>query len=167
MPQLFPTPQMVGTATFSECGTYRYDLTRTWDSGPRALFIMLNPSTATAEVLDPTVRRCLGFSRAWGMGSLVVLNLFALRSTDPKALLTHPDPVGPENDATIRRYVEAQGDMPVVAAWGVHGTLGERDEQVRQLVADAGVTVLCLGRTRGGHPRHPLYLKSSQGRERL
>lgn len=150
---------MVGTATFSECGTYRYDLSRTWGPGQSALFIMLNPSTATADVLDPTVRRCVGFSRAWGRGGVVILNIFALRSTDPRALKTHPDPVGPENDATIARYVTDEAYDPVVAAWGVHGTLNGRSAKVAALIEAAAPWKLkCLGTTKDGHPKHPLYL---------
>src|SRR5262249_14212908 len=90
-------------AVISDCGRYRYSLTRRWGDAaePRALFVMLNPSTADAEQDDPTIRRCIGFAKAWGMGSLEVVNLYALRATDPAALLSAPDPIGPKNDTMI------------------------------------------------------------------
>lgn len=145
------------TARTSPCGRYRYSLTRQWGADParRAVWIMLNPSTADATVDDPTVRRCLGFSRAWGCDSLEVVNLFALRATDPRELRTAVDPVGPENDGALRDAVD-RGDL-VVAAWGAHGVLHGRAAAVRAVF---GPEVRCLGVTKAGMPRHPLYVRS-------
>lgn len=149
------------TATFSPCRTYRYALTRRWNqSWPVAVFVMLNPSTANAFVEDPTVRRCLSFARSWGAGGLVVLNAFALRSTDPKALYSHADPVGPANDDVIAETLTgAEPVGPVVVAWGQHGALRGRGEQVLKLLRAYGVKPLCLGLTKAGQPRHPLYVR--------
>jgi hypothetical protein len=162
------------SANISPCGRYRYSLTRTWDRLRRpACWVMLNPSAADAEQDDPTIRRCIGFSRKWGAGGIVVVNLFAYRATDPKQLFDiyyrrqfrrpdgsvgyhDGDPVGPENDAHIRRAVEQC--RPVVAAWGAHGVMMLRDGQVKRLFASVGVPVMCLGTTKDGHPRHPLYV---------
>lgn len=146
------------SAIVSHCGTYRYQLARTWDDAlPAACFIMLNPSTADAVKDDNTVRRCLSFARAWGCGELVVVNLFAYRATDPAALKTAADPVGPGNDDHIVRAARAAGR--VVAAWGVHGTYKGRDAAVAALLAAHSVPLLCLGTTRDGRPRHPLYVR--------
>ncbi|MFG1846697.1 DUF1643 domain-containing protein [Micromonospora carbonacea] len=149
------------TATFSPCRTWRYSLTRRWRPDTEAVaFLMLNPSTADAMVLDPTIRRCIGFAKQWGFGGLLVLNCFALRSTDPAALKTHPDPVGPDNDAVIVDWL-GRLSGPVVAAWGVHATYRGRDAQVADLVRAAGRPLVCLGVTKGGQPRHPLYVPAS------
>lgn len=146
------------TATFSPCRTYRYALTRRWVANTEGIaFLMLNPSTADAFVLDPTIRRCMGFARGWGFGGLLVLNLFGLRSTDPAALRTHVDPVGPDNDAVIVDWL-GRLSGPVVAAWGVHGVYRQRGEQVAGLLRDHGRRLMCLGATKDGHPRHPLYV---------
>ncbi len=130
--------------------TYRYLLTRIWDpSRPPAVFVMLNPSTADAMKDDATIRRLAGgkgFARTWGAGGVVVVNLFALRSTDPRALLRHPDPVGPVNDAFVRQAVS--GARTVIAAWGAGGVQHDRAEAVTGM----------LGRTATGQPRHPLCL---------
>lgn len=152
-----------GDAGFSACQRYRYWLTRVWNRTlPVVAWVMLNPSTADAFVDDPTIRRCIAFSRAWGAGGLVVLNLFALRSTNPAALrlpgaspIDPPDDLG-ANDRHIRRWTEGRR---VIAAWGVHGTLCARDRDVLWLLA--GQRVECLGRTKGGHPWHPLYIKGA------
>lgn len=150
-------PWGLATATYDAAHVYRYRISRVWDPGrPRCVFVMLNPSTATAHVLDPTVTRCVKFARAWGCGALEVVNIFALRSTDPQGLYGHPDPVGPGNDRAILAAAGAAG--LVVAAWGVHGELGGRAAHVRVLLDDAGVALHHLRLTKDGHPGHPLYL---------
>jgi hypothetical protein len=150
-----------GTARFSPCGRYRYVLTRTGFGGNGVtVFIGLNPSTATAETDDATIRRCVGFSKAWGSGWYVMLNLFAWRSTDPRALLKVEDPVGPDNDQAILDLVS--GASRVVAAWGSHAFLKSilpaRAAHVVGLLREAGVDLQCLGVAQDGSPRHPLYL---------
>lgn len=128
------------------------------DAGPkRALFIMLNPSTADETKNDPTVRRCIGYARAWDYAFLTVCNIFALRSTDPKALYRHDDPVGPDNDMWI--WQEADTADLVVCAWGTHGKLNGRDKQVTALLD--GKTLHTLGVTKDGHPKHPLYVPAN------
>jgi len=109
-----------------------------------------------AEKPDPTITRCLGFARLWGYGSLVVCNLYALRSTDPKQLRRVADPIGPENDGTILRWALL---APLrVAAWGAHG---RRGAHVRRILAEIRLPLHHLGLTKDGHPRHPLYLPAS------
>jgi hypothetical protein len=142
-------------ASFSACSRYRYSLSRAWDPHkPTVGFIMLNPSTADAEVLDPTVRRCVGYARAWGYGALEVANIFAWRSTDPKALLRVEDPVGPENDHYICDL--AKRAHLLIAAWGTHGVIHGRGGEVLRMLIDRDVHT--LGLTKSGYPKHPLYL---------
>lgn len=116
------------------------------------MFIGLNPSTATAEKDDPTIRRCVAFARAWGHEALCMTNLFAYRATDPSIMKEAPDPVGPGNDATLLRL--AHGAGIVIAAWGVHGTYQGRDQAVRRLIP----AMHYLSLTKAGSPGHPLYL---------
>lgn len=135
-------------------GPYRYLLWRVWDPDlPRLLWMLLNPSTADEDVDDPTLRRVLGFSHSFGFGGLEVVNLFALRSPDPRALAHTADPVGPENDSYIREALERA--TKIVAAWGRFGVLYRRD---RSVLAQIDYPIFCLGVTRNGNPRHPLYL---------
>lgn len=144
-------------AVLSDDGRYRYLLSRRWDSGPAVVFVMLNPSTADATLDDPTIRRCIGFARGWGYPALAVVNLYALRSTDPRGLWTDPDPVGPDNDMWLQReFVIADHiGSPVVAAWGAHA----RPDRVQHVMSLPGAERMqCLGRTKDGAPRHPLYM---------
>lgn len=147
-------------ATFDATGQYRYRLWRSWDGSlPRVAFVMLNPSTADHRQDDPTIRRCIGFARDWGYGGLLVVNLFAYRTPSVAALFQVRDPVGPDNDrhlAEVGRRAAA-----VVLAWGVHGARDGRAEGVLGLLGRCRAPLLCLGTTRHGHPRHPLYLPGS------
>lgn len=155
-----PEPEYTSKgANFSPCGKYRYLLWRTWSPGPVLLWVMLNPSTADAEVLDPTVCRCVDFARRWGYGGIQVVNLFAYRSTDPKHLLEVQDPVGPANDQAIE--IATGFCDKVIAAWGVTGRLKRRDISVRKLIRNAGKDLYCMKLTRRQDPAHPLYLPGS------
>lgn len=146
---------MERSATFSECGRYRYTLSRIWDDGSaRVVFVGLNPSTADERVDDPTIRRCIAFAKAWGFGGVQVLNLFAFRATRPADMLCQPDPVGPDNDHHLTTY--AVRAALVVAAWGTLGSHMARDRAVRALLPG----LHCLRLTKHGHPAHPLYLPS-------
>ena len=108
---------MRGGATFSADRRYRYRLWREWDRSRAVVaFVMLNPSTADASRDDPTIRRCIGFARAWGFGGVEVANLFALRATDPRHLRGVPDPVGPRNARSLKLAL-AHASL-VVVAWG-------------------------------------------------
>lgn len=145
-------------ATMSACGAYRYALWRDWDVAKgRVCWIMLNPSTADAEEDDPTIRRCMGFARAWGYGGIVVVNLFAFRATKPADMLYADDPVGPDNDATIREALNSGLTAMHVCAWGQNAPR-DREAEVVKLIRDYGYVPHALRLTKSGHPGHPLYL---------
>jgi hypothetical protein len=151
------------SANVSDCGRYRYGLERRWDRGANMLpIIMLNPSTADASVDDPTIRRCMAFARRDGFGGIAVANLFAFRATSPAEMMTADDPIGPEGSDAIEQLLStaASVDVPVLAAWGAHGSYRGRDEAVMLSAKGHGARLVCLGTTKDGHPRHPLYVPS-------
>lgn len=150
-----------GPAFFSPDRKYRYWLLREWDATLElhlVMFIGLNPSTADENVLDPTMRRLKSFARVWGFNGMVMLNLFALRSTDPRQIRREEDPVGPRNDEWLRKWATAPLVDLVVPCWGVHGVWGGRDKAVMNILRREACPVKVFGRTKHGHPKHPLYL---------
>lgn len=148
--------------TVLPCRPYRYALTRTWDSRPPAVFCMLNPSTADAFRLDPTLTRCRDFARRWRCGGMVIINAFGLRATDPKVLRHHPDPVGPHNDAVIAAVLAAGDVGPVVVGWGGDVTMARsgRAADLLKVIRAAGRHPLALDVNRDGTPKHPLYVSA-------
>lgn len=145
------------TAILSPCGLYRYTLRRTWGDNNRVVnWIMLNPSKADADIDDPTITRCIGYSQAWGYDGLVVTNLFAYRSTDPTMLREAADPIGPENDEHITR--EASGANLVLCGWGADKAVGSRGAELLAMLRNKGIVPHCLIRTKDGFPGHPLFL---------
>ncbi|PPB82564.1 hypothetical protein LV82_00502 [Albidovulum inexpectatum] len=144
-------------ALYSPCGTWRYRLTRRWGAGRLVTFILLNPSTATERADDPTLARCVSRARALEAGGVCVVNLFALRATDPRALRQHPDPIGPKTDGVLLRAARQAGML--ICGWGNHGALRGRDAQVRSMLQAIGVPLFHLGLTANGQPRHPLYVR--------
>lgn len=146
------------SAVFSPCRRWRYSLERIWQPELGLVqFIGLNPSTADETEDDPTIRRCIGFSRDWGYGGIVMSNIFAFRATDPKLMKAATDPIGPEND----KWILAQYDKCeiTVAAWGLHGEFRGRGEIVAEMLR---YDLRHLGKTKHGQPRHPLYLRRSE-----
>jgi len=145
------------TATFSPCRQYRYTLWR--DLGDMVsmgtgyvMFIGLNPSTADETSNDPTINRCINFTKRWGYTRLCMTNLFAYRATDPGVMMAQEDPVGPDNDQTLLDM--AANASLIVAAWGTHGHFMHRDAEVRQKISG----LHCIRLTKNGCPEHPLYL---------
>jgi hypothetical protein len=151
-----------GQAIFSEDRRYRYTLTRLWGHDGELTFILLNPSTASAHDDDPTIRRCMAFALREGYSGIVVANLFAFRSTDPKLLRTAADPVGPGNRSVLQGL--CSGGRPVVAAWGAnaaHSLLRPQADWAHWMLAGAKHP-LCFGWTKEHQPKHPLYLPLSE-----
>lgn len=176
-------------AAISPCERYRYRLWREWrgtasdenwlwlegEDGNRAVdgagydlgwpktcvFVMLNPSTADGEQDDPTIRRCVAFAKRLKFDRLEVINLFAHRATDPKALLAlghDDDPVGVDNQRHVASACRDAG--LIVCAWGAHGKHLGQDETMLGWLSDEDAPIVALGLTKDGHPRHPLYLRS-------
>ena len=147
-------------AIISADDLFRYALWRSWDpSLPACTFVMLNPSTADATLNDPTISRCVSFARAFGCGSLLVVNLFAYRATKPEAMLKANDPVGINNETWIKEIVAA-ATGPVVCAWRARGGLRDQDLTVLRWRKEAGRSPQALSITKAGYPGHPLYLLS-------
>ena len=146
-------------AVLSDCGLYRYLLRRAWDHDkPRALYVMLNPSTADHEVDDPTIRSCIRLAKSWGYGSFEVVNLFGYRATDPERMLAAVDPVGERNDRIATAAIQ-RCDI-AICAWGAHRATVGRDKVLINLIKEQRPVAYCLGTTKSGAPKHPLYIKS-------
>jgi hypothetical protein len=142
-------------ADLSDCGTYRYTLTRTWGlSTSHVLFLMLNPSNADHEKDDPTIRRCISLAKSWGYDGIYVGNLFAFRSSVPRVLKDVADPVGPLNETYLERMVACSA--LTIAAWGANGALHGRADEVRLRYGARGQGFHHLGLTKEGYPKHPL-----------
>lgn len=155
---------MVRDALLSDDGLYRYRLDRKWAPASTAfplIFVMLNPSIADALIDDPTIRRCIGFAKREGFDALTVLNLYAMRSTKPDALwlFEYDERVGPINDRFLLSFLRgaASNGAPVVCGWGVNAEEVRVDDFL-ELAFIAEADLRCLGKTKNGSPKHPLYL---------
>jgi hypothetical protein len=138
---------------------YRYLLWRNWGQGSSiCVFIGLNPSTADASHDDATSRRCIGYARRWGFDALVLVNLFAYRSVEPRVLRCAIDPVGEHNDRVLDSVTRSAA--LIVCAWGNEGRMRDRANAVLARLRSAGRALTCLGITQCGEPVHPLYQRS-------
>lgn len=145
-------------AVISECGQFRYALTREWWRGmPSAVFVMLNPSTADAEHDDATIKKCIWFAKAFGHGGLKVFNLYAYRATDPKDLVKAGYLTGPENLSWLDCVSRHQN---IIVAWGAAAPT-EWQKIVAAILTRQNAKLWCLGVNANGSPKHPLYLKNN------
>lgn len=145
-------------AKISECEKYRYMLLRRWGiKDGLVVWIMLNPSTADANVDDPTIRRCMKFTERFGYEEMAVVNLYAFRTPNPRKLRDQADPVGPRNYQWVRDACE-DGAL-LIAAWGALKEPPDYMKPIFEMLDQRGHTLKCLGTTKNGSPRHPLYLK--------
>lgn len=154
-------------AALSECGGYRWTLTRTWDERPILLVAMFNPSAADALKDDPTITLVCHIAAHNGFGGIVVVNAIPLRSAIPgpavdmirgKGWNLQARSMLQQNMIAIRTEVQNAG--AVMLAWGA---LGVRVKDWMSAVEaeivgalPAGVPLYCLRRTAAGHPMHPL-----------
>jgi hypothetical protein len=150
---------LVREARLSDCRRYRYTLGRRWgDKEKRVTWIMLNPSVADAEIDDATIKKCMKFTERLGHDSMMVVNLFAYRATDPEELVGVEDPVGPENGHWVRQACH-QAPL-IIAAWGaIKKQLLGAARAIFGIIGKEGYVLKCLGKTKNGMPRHPLYLR--------
>jgi hypothetical protein len=160
---LFPELDNYRGAVFSDDRVYRYLLWRRWYTfrqmrTPSPVgFLMLNPSTANETENDPTVERCEVRAREWGFNGVMVANIFAFRSTDPRIMKQFAgDPIGPANDQHILEM--ASKCFPVICAWGRHGEHMGRGTAVLKMLKAHGVLPWALGMNQDGSPEHPLYI---------
>ena len=101
---------------------------------------------------------------------MVFVNAFAGRATKPVDLWKMDDPIGPENMAYIAQVaaeVQLTGGF-FVFAWGavnpptrMRGKVYDHLRDVQDTVYQYCADMRCLGLTKSGDPRHPLYLAAN------
>jgi hypothetical protein len=155
------------SAIISICKLFRYELRRIWDDRlPLLVVCMLNPSVADDEVEDPTLRELIFFARRWGYGGLLIVNLYAFRSSSPKEMFARGlNAFGPDNDNYIKAAIEyaAANGGKMLAAWGNDGNAGGYYIYVAHLAREQKVKLICLGTTNSGQPKHPM----ARGKHRI
>ena len=151
----------------SEDRLYRYRLSRmvSMFGDDVAAWLMLNPSTADEEVDDPTIRRVMSFSAQWGYAQIVVVNLSPVRSPSPGQLRPVPDDVHELNIHEV--LMAARWSRTMIVAYGQHVSGVDRAQETLDALRQTGIPLYCLGRTKGGHPRHPLYVPGNTKLERF
>lgn len=146
-------------AVFDSTERYRYFLCCVHKPDkPLVAFCMLNPSTADEHKNDPTVERVNERALRMGYGGWIVVNAFALRSTDPQGLYNDTRPIGEANDVFLA--FAARTAALTICAWGKHANYLNRGAAVLKQLAQH-CTPHALKINKDGSPAHPLYLPYS------
>jgi hypothetical protein len=159
-----PAARLHGSAIFSACGCYRYRLDRTFTTGQIAVgFLLHNPSIASADRDDHSLRRGLALARAWGAARLTYINPYARIATEPGDLFDCVDPIGPDND---RHIGEVAGELAslggfLIVAFGSFGrnapertAIAKRRAETLAIVMAGGCELRALALAKDGTPRH-------------
>lgn len=145
---------MLKDAIISSCNKYRYQLTRKWgESDEYVLFVALNPSIADDKIDDSTLKKCIGVSKMFGFDHLKLVNLFAYRDMNPMVMKNQDDPIGSENDKTIKDL--AKDAKLIIICWGNDGSYLGRSNEVLEILKPYKSKVRCIGKNKSGQPTHP------------
>jgi len=152
-----------GDAVFSDDGRYR-QLMRRWlgDKFPSKyiLFIGMNPSTADANVNDPTCAREWTFARREGFEAMVKANVGDYRATDPKMLLAPDVEASSPANLPVIRGAAAGADRVVLCHGKLNRALAPAGKALVEALRQDGVSLWCFGTNGDGSPKHPLYLRA-------
>ncbi len=157
---------------FSVCGSYRWILKRELLKGEKTIvFIGLNPSKGNSVNNDRTLIRIIKFCSKWNYKIIYIINLFGLISKSPLQLLKVSDPVGDYNDLVTFQVLEFWSknvNCHLWLGWGDKGKINKRDLKVLQKIKEfsnlnvkeysPSKRLFCLGLSKKGNPRHPLYM---------
>lgn len=119
----------------------------------------MNPSTADHQKNDPTIQKIMRYSKRWGYGAALVLNIYAYRTSRPENLPQEESArIGKSNDwwiETMFRYAKRKR-VPVICAWGAK--FKDRGHSVRKIASDLRLPLQCLEIALNGEPKHPRFL---------
>lgn len=160
-----------GGAVLSDDRAYRYRLWRVWDATrPRACYIMLNPSTADENADDATIRVCRGRAIRLGYGGLDVVNLFALRATNPQEIYKHAapssHPFAPHRNTETLMALAREAGI-VICAWGIHGTKTAAGPAILRALHAENIAAWAIKINADGSPAHPLRISYDKPLEEL
>lgn len=165
---------MIRSAEISECGRYRFRLSREWSTDwPRVAWLMLNPSTADDAQDDPTVRDIVKRAQAWGYGAVDVVNVFPIRTPKPAELWRAIYQRGGPDDPRVSwgalsefaernlEHIRAVADGAALRMVGFGADVGERGMYgIRDTLRAAATAfrdgAFCLGTNAAGWPLHPM-----------
>jgi hypothetical protein len=129
-----PSEEFVDIARYSDDNFYRWSFERRWGDGSLLCWVGLNPGTGDTDGRPrPTLRKVVAWARRLGLDGVLVVNLFAYRTTDPKGLRrADVDIIGDRNDEALRSATDSCA--LTLAAWGAGGSLHGRGAVVATLL---------------------------------
>ncbi len=128
------------------------------------LCIGVNPSTASPEKLDPTIRSVARIAKNNCYDGWLMINLYPQRSTNPDEMHQEPnETIYQQNLNIIKSILNHYSISEIWAAWGTLITkrtfLSKCLSDIYSITSD--YDWITFGPvSKNGHPHHPLYLNS-------
>jgi hypothetical protein len=128
----------------------------------------INPSTATPQRLDNTVKSVERIAKRHGFQTFMMLNVYPQRATDPNDLHDEVDEeLHKKNLLYFEKYIKESKQRKILAAWG---TLITKRPYLKSCLRDIymlskkyNCTWYSIGKhSKDGHPHHPLYLSNEE-----
>jgi hypothetical protein len=139
----------------------RFRLRRIWNEHmPQLAWCLTNPSKASEQLDDPTLRKVQTYARLWGFGGVSVVNVFPWCATNPKELYQREE----TESLVVENLYMIQGEADecdqMICGWGRNGLIDSRSHRVRSWLQKYRRKVFALRLLNDGEPEHPLYLPS-------
>ena len=128
----------------------------------------INPSTASPEKLDNTVKSVERIALRHGFETFMMLNVYPQRATDPNNLHDEMDEeLHAQNLFYIEKYFKENKNRHILAAWGTLITKRSYLKQCLKEIYNVSKKHNCtwyhIGNpSKEGHPHHPLYLSNEE-----
>lgn len=127
----------------------------------------INPSTASPNALDPTLKSVERIAHANGYDSFLMFNVYAQRATDPDDMEQTCNQALHEENMKAFHYALSLSQGQAPAIWAAWGTIIEKRPYLPACVRDMidignsfGAGWFSAGKkSKKGHPHHPLYLR--------
>ena len=93
----------------------RYDLNSNNAYKGSLVFIMFNPSTASPDKLDDTIKNCLILAKKEGYKQVEILNLYSYRNSEVSKICTEDNEI---NKSFVEDFIDNNKEADYVLAWG-------------------------------------------------
>lgn len=149
-----------------EDNKFRFLLGQIKNESKVCLWFGINPSTASPDKLDNTIKKIVKLSKNNGFDNWLMANIYPQRATNPNDLDNKLNTdIHETNMKIIESILDEYKDITIVFAYG--NLIDKRKylknclDDISCLINKSNISIKTLGLTNLRNPKHPLYLKDN------